>query len=60
MVFQPGDPPPFYVPNAVDYVGKNKGILQILYERGLYVEGMEGRQREKDKALYEFRGAYYI
>lgn len=35
MVFQPNDPPPFYEPQAQDYVGKPKGLRQVLWERGL-------------------------
>ena len=41
-------------------IAQNKGIYQVLYERGLYVVGMKGRQREKDKALYELRGIHFI
>ena len=45
MVFQENDPPPFYRPcmRPADYVGKPKGIKQILFERGLFVEGMTSR-----------------
>lgn len=37
MVFQPGDPPPFESPELKEeaYVGKAKGINQVLFERGL-------------------------
>ena len=37
MVFQKDDPPPFKNPDAKpeDYVGKAKGITQVLFERGL-------------------------
>lgn len=40
LVFQPNDPPPFYDPSAVDYVGKPKGSLQVAFERGLWQAGM--------------------
>ena len=42
MVFQENDPPPFCRPNLAreSYVGKCKGMKQVLYERGLYVQGM--------------------
>ena len=42
MVFQPTDPPPFYRPDLplAEYVGKAKGIKQVLYERGLWKPGM--------------------
>jgi hypothetical protein len=41
LVFQPGDPPPFYKPNlpAQDYVGLPKGAKQIAFERGLWKTG---------------------
>jgi hypothetical protein len=46
MEFQAGDPPPKFksrTDNVKDgYVGKQKGILQILYERGLFKNGMRG------------------
>ena len=38
------------------YVGKNKGIFQILYERGLYKEKMKGRQTDAVKERYEMNG----
>ena len=31
-----------------EYVGKHKGILQILYERGLFNTKMRGRQSAAD------------
>ena len=39
MVFQENDSPP---PNLAreSYAGKCKGMKQVLYERGLYVQGM--------------------
>lgn len=40
MQFQPGDRSPFNFPEAIDYIGKPKGMYQILYERGLYKVGM--------------------
>jgi hypothetical protein len=42
MVFQEGDPPPFYKPNLQPdkYVNKPKGMRQIAYERGLWRDGM--------------------
>ena len=36
MNFMPGDSPPFYDPTATNYVGKQKGMKQVAYERGLY------------------------
>jgi len=37
MIFQQGDPPPFYAPHLKpeEYEGKPKGIRQVLWERGL-------------------------
>ena len=35
------------------FEGQNKGILQILYERGLYVEGMRGKQDQAKKEKLE-------
>ena len=35
------------------FEGQNKGILQILYERGLYVEGMRGKQEQAKKDKLE-------
>ena len=42
MVFQEGDHPPFYRPNLQprEYVGKAKGFKQVLFERGLFRDGM--------------------
>ena len=40
LVFQDGDPPPFYNRDAKDYVGCAKGLKQILYERGLWRRNM--------------------
>ena len=42
MTFQENDPPPFYRPTIPpqQYVGQPKGMKQVLFERGLYVEGM--------------------
>ena len=42
FAFQAIDPPPFYAPDlqTTDYVGKAKGIKQILWERGLWKENM--------------------
>ena len=40
LVFQDGDEPPFYDPNAVNFVGKPKGAKQIAYERSLWRPGM--------------------
>ena len=42
--------PPFIV---TGYVEKNKGIMQVLYERGLYVEGMQGQQCQKTKEKFK-------
>ena len=38
--FRPGDQPPHFDPEATDYVGSHKGMRQVLYERGKFVEGM--------------------
>jgi hypothetical protein len=38
------------------YVGKNKGIFQILYERGLYKDKMKGRQTDTAKERFEMNG----
>ena len=40
--FQEGDDPPWYKPGlaAAEYVGKAKGMKQILWERALWKEGM--------------------
>ena len=51
FTFQEDDLPPFYSPtcpkydvgNTKGYVGQPKGVLQILFERGAYVEGMRGQ-----------------
>ncbi|CAB1096130.1 unnamed protein product [Ectocarpus sp. CCAP 1310/34] len=42
LVFQPGDDPPMYAPHLApaEYVGKLKGMRQILWERGLLKDGM--------------------
>jgi len=40
MQFKEVDDPPFYDLQAQDYIGKQKGIFQILFERGLYIEVM--------------------
>jgi hypothetical protein len=42
MRFQENVPPPFYKPNLTPeaYVGKAKGMKQVLFERGLFVHGM--------------------
>ena len=37
--FRKGDPPPQFDQDAEGYVGTHKGMLQVLYERGKYVEG---------------------
>ena len=40
-------------PDAKDYIGKPKGIKQILYERGLYVKGMTQKGKKKKAADVE-------
>ena len=40
FVFMPSDPPPFYAPGAIDYVGKPIGLKELLYRRGWFVDGM--------------------
>ena len=59
MVFVENDPPPFYRPGlqADKYVGKPKGMKQVLFERGLYVAGMteDGKNGNADDASsYKF------
>ena len=60
--FQEDDPLPFYHPHlaASEYVGKAKGIKQVLYERGLWRDGMlleidendaKGCDQERARAL---------
>ena len=49
MVFQEGDPPPFYSPGASAYVGKPKGLRQVLYERGLIDVGTPEQQKDLPK-----------
>ena len=43
-IFQKGDPVPHFEKNKKlkkdEYIGKDKGLKQILWERGLYVDGM--------------------
>jgi len=46
MVFQEGDPPP--TEGATEYVGKAKGIKQVLKERGLYTPEMRGELDNKE------------
>jgi hypothetical protein len=51
MQFQPGDPEPKFksrTDKTGEYVGKAKGVLQILYERGLWKQGMHGSFSELD------------
>lgn len=50
MVFEENDPPPFYNPSLPkqEYVGQPKGIYQVWYERGLYLEGMRGSYSKKE------------
>ena len=38
--FRPGDDPPHFDPDATDYIGRPKGMMQVIYERGKHVEGM--------------------
>lgn len=38
------------------YIGKNKGIFQVLYERGLYLPKMKGRQTQGTKEKLELKG----
>ena len=38
------------------YVGQNKGIFQILYERGVYLPKMKGRQTQGVKEKLELKG----
>ena len=51
-VFQPGDPPPHFEKKKkdlkpCDYVGKDKGLEQVLWERGLWIPGMVLRTKDK-------------
>jgi hypothetical protein len=41
---------PFVIPG---YVGSNKGIYQVLYERGLYIIGMRGKQTQGKREQLE-------
>ena len=53
LIFQPGDPPPFYEKNAKNYVGTAKGLKQVAWERGLWRAGMVGYDEEAtDRSLY--------
>ena len=53
LVFQPGDAPPFYNKDAVDYVGKPKGLKQVAFERGLWRTGMVKHNAEDpDRSLF--------
>ena len=55
LQFQAGDLPPFYAPNAKDYVGEPKGLKQVLWERGLWKDGMKvGDCRERLAACEDF------
>ena len=42
VAFQKANPPPFYKPNLQPekYVNKAKGMRQVAYEHGLWVDGM--------------------
>jgi len=44
------DPPPWYAPNvsASEYLGQAKGLKQVLWERGLWVDGMVRAVGEDD------------
>ena len=68
--FQPGDPPPFYDLTAPPedikdnnqqvlregYVGKPKGVKQVLWERGLWENGLEvDRARTKLAECQDFK-----
>ena len=50
-IFQAGDPVPHFEKNKkmkeIDYVGKDKQLKQLLWERGKYVEGMVLTTKEK-------------
>jgi hypothetical protein len=37
------------------YIGSNKGIYQVLYERGLFVVGMKGKQSQGNKEQLEIQ-----
>ena len=49
LAFQAGDPPPFYAPQATGYVGKPKGLRQVLYERGLIDVGTTEQPKDLPK-----------
>ena len=38
------------------YIGKNKGIFQVLYERGLYLPKIKARQTQGTKEKLELKG----
>ena len=50
--FRRGDPPPQFDQGAEGYVGQHKGMLQVLFERGKYVDGMTA-DGEKDNYVPE-------
>ncbi|CAB1110881.1 unnamed protein product [Ectocarpus sp. CCAP 1310/34] len=63
LVFRRGDDPPFHSPHLkpAQYVGKLKGMRQILWERGLLVKGMSktrgsGEKQDLSKSMEHVLG----
>lgn len=61
LTFQEGDDPPFYMPEMqpANYVGKVKGMKQVLWERGLFVAGMTkdgGKTKDLSKSMQHVLG----
>jgi len=56
------DPPPWYAPHLrpEEYVGKAKGMKQVLWERGLWKEGMVGSIDEDDERDQSFSMTYVL
>ncbi|CAB1096764.1 unnamed protein product [Ectocarpus sp. CCAP 1310/34] len=63
LTFRRGDPPPFHSPHLrpAEYVGKLKGMRQVLWERGLLVKGMtktggSGEEQDLRKSMEHVLG----
>lgn len=63
LVFRRGDDPPFHSPHLrpSEYIGKVKGMRQILWERGLLVKGMSktggsGEKQDLSKSMEHVLG----
>ena len=59
LFFREGDLPPFYCQKSkckpTDYIGKPKGLKQILWERGLWKDGMtrDGKRTIKGQVIVD-------